>query len=477
MSIKDRFIKTICSFDKELIFVYDDKKKLEYTYEAFAAKCMALASKLEETEGQKVVAVFENSVELVELYLACILTDKTVVVVDPQKGEAEIHAIVSSLTDYTVLTPEFFEAADANIKPFDTKGFMERLEKRDFTKQYLITFTSGTSGNTKGVSHSIETLLGSAFALADKVGIKERGCLLHVMPMTYMAGILNSILYPLVYGASIVVGDRFSVINARFFWSRVEKYQANLFWLSPAMLMMIDQMDKLAKGKAYCDTHETLFLIGTAALTSKTRDAFNSKYGVSVYASYGLSETLFVSVETPESLKTSKGDSVGDLLDGVEYQMSESGEFLIRVPWMFLGYTNENTSEYFAGDYYKSGDALSIEDGNAYVVGRVKELIVKGGMNISPALMEKVILTVPAVVECAVIGVKDSDGEEKICCVYVSEDNEASTEEEISSTVRRELGKNYMIDYFMKQKAMVRNINGKLDKNKMREIWENEFKK
>ena len=64
------------------------------------------------------------------------------------------------------------------------------------------------------------------------------------MPMTYMAGILNSLIYPFLIGARIIITRRFSIISARNFWNIVIKYKADLFWLSPAMLMMIDQIDR-----------------------------------------------------------------------------------------------------------------------------------------------------------------------------------------------------------------------------------------
>ena len=60
-----------------------------------------------------------------------------------------------------------------------------------------------------------------------------------------------------------------------------------------------------------------------------------------MFASYGLSETLFISVETKESLQKSEKNSVGELLSDVEYYLTEANELLIKVPWMYLGYTNE----------------------------------------------------------------------------------------------------------------------------------------
>lgn len=174
------------------------------------------------------------------------------------------------------------------------------------------------------------------------------------------------------------------------------------------------------------------------------RTKFNSRYGVKVFASYGLSETLFVSVETKESLEKSDKNSVGEFLPGVEYYKTEFEELLINVPWMYRGYTNENTKEYFEENYYKSGDLAEIKDGCLYITGRSKDLIIKGGMNISPVLIENCIYKEQRILENVVIGVKDCSGEEKVCCVYTLSDeveNQTALESKLKKLVLNELGK------------------------------------
>jgi len=105
------------------------------------------------------------------------------------------------------------------------------------------------------------------------------------------------------------------------------------------------------------------------------------KYGVELLPSYGLSETLFISTRV-------KGDmgaeaSVGSVLPMVNLQFSDAEEIFLDVPWMFLGYSNENTAEYFDGKYYKSGDLGEIVQGHLQITGRKKDLIIRGGMNIT----------------------------------------------------------------------------------------------
>ncbi len=475
-------IEMLRARDFTQIFMIDAIKGREYSYDMFFEKCLKIADMFSDiSNDRQIVAVMENSFELVLLYFAMIFTDKHITVIDPQKGKEEITKIITEIESPYVISHDskgFLDILDSenelHIEDIKEKT-IQGIAERDFDSLFLVTFTSGTSGNTKGVKHSLSNLLMTAIALHDKVDISPDSRLLHLMPMTYMAGILNSLFYPFIVGASVVITERFSIMSARKFWKTVQTYEVNLFWLSPSMLMMIDQLDRGNIGEEYCKTHKLTFLIGTAPLTNEMRRKFNDRYHVCVYASYGLSETLFISVENEATLSRSGINCVGELLEGVECMIADSGELYLDVPWMYLGYTNENTDEYFDGRFYKSGDLVKIENDCLYITGRNKDLIIKGGMNISPALIENIVNRDHRIQESVVIGVHDRCGEEKVCCAYtrrVEDTDMAVFESELKKTVLEELGKNYSIDYLWEMKEIPRNINGKVDKNELRRQWE-----
>lgn len=469
-------------------FIIDDINDRSVSYKRFFSECYGTAKYIQDNNpSRSVIAVMENSYELALLYFAVMLTDKRIMVVDPQKGDDEIKGILRDIEPARIFIDSGKEQLGDDIHSVlqypDLMAFddvedikselLQRLEARESRQSYLVTFTSGTTGVTKGVEHTLDNLLLTAIALDGKV--RKGNCVfMHVMPMTYMAGILNSLFYPFVIGASIVITKRFSIISARSFWKKVIRYNVTLFWVSPSMLMMIDKLDRGHDGEEYCRANNPVFLVGTAPLTAETRNRFNERYGVTVYASYGLSETLFISVENDESLAVCRPDSVGSILDGVDYRFTEAGEMQINVPWMYLGYTNENTADYFDADYYKSGDLAVVENGCLYITGRSKDLIIKGGMNISPVLIEKVANKNEFIEESVCIGVKDKSGEERICLAFTVSAN-AMSDDEIKDTLRKqvltELGKNYAIDYLWKLTSIPRNINGKIDKNVLKANW------
>lgn len=482
-------IENILKLDFSREFMIDDLTGSSYTYERYFCCCKEIAANIcNKTNKDVVIAIMENSIELSMLYFSMLFTDKRIAVIDPQKGNEEIEQIINEMSGIKIICgdtiPEccksreiisfsdllFEYKTDEKIK----QNFIRTLSERKDNKPYLITFTSGTSGKAKGVEHSFENLCFTASALNSKVCADERYTLLHVMPMTYMAGILNSILYPFLIGARIIITKRFSIMSARNFWKTVIKYNCNLFWLSPSMLMMIDKLDRGQDGEMYCRENNTIFLIGTAPLTNETRQLFNKRYGVEVFASYGLSETLFVSVETNDSLIRADCNCVGEILEGVKYRLDKNGEMLISVPWMFIGYTNIETNEYFSKKYYKTGDLVCIKDNFLYVTGRSKDLIIKGGMNISPLMIEEVIQKIFGIIETSVVAVKDSKGEERILCVYTAIQKHGELtdlDSIIKRTVIQKLGKNYTIDYTWCLESIPRNINGKIDKNKIHQIW------
>jgi acyl-CoA synthetase (AMP-forming)/AMP-acid ligase II len=118
-----------------------------------------------------------------------------------------------------------------------------------------------------------------------------------------------------------------------------------------------------------------------------------------------------------------------------------------------------------------------VEDKCLYITGRKKDLIIKGGMNISPVLIEECVYKEKSVLENVIFAVKDGVGEERICCAYTLKNGCRENEKNVIETniidyVMKKLGKNYLIDYFWNIQDIPRNINGKIDKSKLRLMWE-----
>jgi len=484
MDIKTWVIEQIekINFEKEFVKCGENV----YTYNTFFGFVNSIYNKLaSESKFEKVIAVMENGLELFSLYFVCMLNGKIIIPIDSQKSNKEIDDLISQNIENAIVISDEQKEKWPCVLTQDIKNIIEnhdcvekmksnvlsKMSEADFDASFLITFTSGTSGNSKGVIHSLGNLFQTSKSFAKITPIIQPAVFGHIMPMTYMAGILNSIIKPFVFGAKIVLLGRFGVPLALRFWNIVNANEINVMWMSPTMLNMIIKTDRGIIGKNYCSNKELQIFVGTAPLMPALKKEFEEKYNVILLSSYGLTETLFISVDTVETSGLCDGN-VGKLLPGVEI-IEKDKEALLRVPWMYKGYTNEDTAAYFWNDYYKSGDLINVENDILYITGRKKDLIVKGGLNISPVKIEEEIVKLQEIDDAAVFG-RTSDLEELICCAYVtsSAEERQSIERKVNKAVEESLGKTHTIDKFYCIDKMLYNLNGKKDKKQIQNLVE-----
>ena len=443
----------------------------EYTNAAFSGAVHSLSSYMKERMEGEIFVCADNSAELVILYFAGLFSGKILIPIDPEKESGEIRRIRE-------LHPKaVFWDNDEVHKIVSASGHMGESFSRllwdgiDFEKPFLITYTSGSTGTPKGVRHTASNLFLSAYEFGVMLKYDRHTVMGHCMPMTYMAGILNTIIMPYLMGGCIAVFPRFSMKSAFSFWENIKKSSVNTLWLSPTMLRIANMMDKRATMKEYLHENNVKISVGTAPLDKNLRDEVEEKYGIRLYQSYGLSETLFISSEILEE-QVSK-HTVGRLLPSVKMNSSEDGELQIGVPWMFLGYTNEDTSLYMKDGFYLTGDLGRFdEEGNLVIVGRKKEIIVRGGYNINPRDIENKILELENISECSVTSALIR-GEEMVACCYVADKEYSITD--IKDMIVSALGKHCKVDFLEHMRTLPKNLNGKVDKHAITKIVEERY--
>jgi len=304
----------------------------------------------------------------------------------------------------------------------------------------------------------------SALSFNKKFDFDSNNIFLHNLPMSYMAGILNSIFLPFISQSKIVVGQRFTLKNTMNFWEIPKKYSINTFWLTPTMIGLLLKFDRGNDGIEFGEKKSIIGCVGTASLNSAIKKEFEDKYKIKLYESYGLSETLFVSTNSPNS----KNRNVGKLLKNVELDFKDK-EIKIKVPWMFKRYKNLHENNLDKG-YFLSGDLGEISKENILTItGRKKDLIIKGGINISPKKIEDFIINNEIMRECVVLGFPDKILGEKTVCFTQIKDNELK--KQVNKKITLELGKNYHIDEFIELAEIPKNVNGKIDKLQIRELY------
>jgi long-chain acyl-CoA synthetase len=286
--------------------------------------------------------------------------------------------------------------------PRDTES-LDSISENDL---FAITFTSGTTGLPKGVPHRVGSLFSAAALFNGALEFGPQHRFYHVLAMSYMAGFLNTLLCPFLAGSSIVVSRPFDARLALEFWKAPMQYGVNTLWLVPTILSSLLRADRSVAGAEYCRQSVKIACCGTAPLPARLKREFETKFGVELLESYGLSETLFVSTNCLKARR--HPGSTGPVLPRVTVRIGDDGEVFIRTPTMMSGYLDYKTLQPDAAavpEWFPSGDLGNLDaEGNLYITGRKKDLIIRGGINISPRHVEEILMEHEAVAEAAVVG-------------------------------------------------------------------------
>lgn len=290
----------------------------------------------------------------------------------------------------------------------------------------LLLYTSGTTGRPKGVLLTHGNVRTGAEAVQARFKLKPTDRTLCVMPMSHTNALMFSVMPFLMTGASTALCRRFSASN---YWSQCRRYQVNSASISPAILsILIETYD----GEDLSGIDLDFVMIASAPTPISMAMKFEALLGKRLLLeSYGLTETTAVNVSNLVDGPRKYGsigvpvppDQVVVLNNmGKPVSIGEVGEIAIKGPSVMKGYFRDDaeTAAAMQNGYLMSGDLARVdEDGFIFIVGRKKEIIVRGGENVSPLEVEHVLARHPAVSEAAVVGVPDHMYGEAICACVV----------------------------------------------------------
>jgi acyl-CoA synthetase (AMP-forming)/AMP-acid ligase II len=496
----------IFAANAERPFLIDSARDRTYTYAEMLAATAAATDALVAhgmRRGDRVGFELPNSPEFALLYFACLLGGFTAVPLNNALAPRDRSFILEksrlsllvtdneSVSDNCSAARLVLGATGSSGDPLDALNMdargggdrgMELLGNVDPEALFSINFTSGTTSLPKGVPHRVGGLLGNAASFNKRFALGRDNRFLHVMPMAYMAGFLNTLLCPLMAEASVVLAPQFGAASALRFWEPVARCQADTFWMSPTMLATLNRIDRSEAGKQYCRQNPVRIFSATAPLPMKIRCDFEEKYGAAVIESYGLSELLLITANL--GAQGTKDHSVGTALpevaieirsdDGAPLHAGSEGRIVVRTPFHSVGYL-----DYESGlpapetePWFDSGDVGMVDaDGYLFVTGRRKDLIIRGGFNISPRAIEEVLLHHPQVENIAVVGVPHAFyGEEVVAVVMTTGGSQLSVlEEELRYSCREMLGPSSVPDRFVETTALPLSTTGKIQKNVVRD--------
>ncbi len=443
MQSLDHFFREKASRLGDRVFIYFQDRKI--SYEGFARMVSAYAGLFDFLgidKGFRVALLLPNSPNYLAAWFALARLGAVLVAVNTQLRGDSLRHVLTLTSPGMVLVEERFAGAVREISAEvlglrtyrhlpegDPAGWIwdERtgreialpgqsdIEDRACWKDPLIiTFTSGTTGMPKGVvnTHHAYLTAGRDLAQICRIGPEDR--IYTVLPLYHANPQAYCVMACLAAEASLVLAERFS---ASGFWKDVEKYGATLFSYVGAVLPILLKQPMCAEEKR----HTIRACFGGGAPGPVFR-AVQERFGIDVLELYGMSETgAFNTINRPGKLRCG---TVGTVRPGFdvrifddddqEVPVGQVGEIVVRPlspHIMFEEYFNqpEETLECCRNLWFHTGD-LGLVDKEGYFafVGRKKESIRRGGENIAPLEIEKVLDKYPAILESAVIGIPSS---------------------------------------------------------------------
>ncbi len=510
MNVRDTMLAVVAR-RKQQAFLIDAATAREITYEEFHLKACALAAELRRrglNKGDRIAIMLPNCCELAVLYFACIYLGAVLVPINLSLSSSDVQFIVKSCNPALVVASgacaEGVKAFHPNVVAFAATQDLPKdltypgildietlppapqfvpLEHANSEDLVVVMYTSGTSAKPKGLAHKLGRMFRNASAFAEAQGIDQDSRFYLTLSMAYMGGFYNLLILPFLCGASVVVDHVFDARSSLNFWNKAKSSKVNTLWLAPTVLSILLRMDRGRTGEEFCRSAIRHIFVGFAPLPLKVKDEFEVRYGMRVIENYGLSETLFV---TARSQRLVIGNGyVGEALPGIKLRAVNdegdpiaegvAGEVQILTPDLMAGYLDSagNLSEIDASVWFSTGDVGRLDEhGSFFITGRKKDLIIRGGVNISPAAIEEELMKIDGVVESAVVSIPHELYGEDIVAVLKLEPGlqlEALLESVILHA-KRNLAQHQQPARYITMDEFPRTANGKVQKARIREL-------
>lgn len=341
----------------------------------------------------------------------------------------------------------------------------------------LLLYTSGTTGEPKGVLHSQRTL-NHAMARSMSAWNLQRGdCMLMPSPVTHATGYVNALELPFLFGTQSLLMNRWNASEAV---DLIDRFAVSAtVGATPFLRELVDAVE--AAGSSLPSLK--VFACGGASVPPELIDRANRLLARRpAFRLYGSSEAPYVTLGFPASEDPVRAAQSDGRISGYEVRLLDdagrdavpgvSGEIAVRGPSLFLGYVRvEDTAGSFTSDgFFKTGD-IGVRDGEdaLTITDRKKDLIIRGGENISPREIEELLEGHPGVAEAAVVAIPHDRLGEGICAFVVARRNALPSLAEIHRFLRsRELARQKWPDAVYSLGQLPRTPSGKVRKDVLR---------
>ncbi len=313
----------------------------------------------------------------------------------------------------------------------------------------LLMYTSGTTGQPKGVVLSHQNLVAGGLNAASAHQLSPDDRALCVLPLYHINGLCVTLIGSLVSGGSLVIPSQFS---ASAFWDQVRDNECTWFSVVPTQISYLLHDDK--SGTETGLQNVRFGRSASAPLSPDVQNSFERRFAIPIIETMGLTETAaqILSNPLPPGIRKvgSPGIAVGNEVIIADSNCRElargtEGEVLVRGPNVMVRYLNnvEITRQSFGeGGWLKTGDLGRMDpDGYVFITGRSKELIIKGGENIAPREVDEALYAHPDIIEAAAFARPSKDYGQTVEAAVSIRDNSALTQAELLQFCAQRIGK------------------------------------
>ena len=360
----------------------------------------------------------------------------------------------------------------------------EQLEKLrselQFDDAINIQFTSGTTGFPKGATLTHHNILNNGYFNGQALGLSERDRVCIPVPLYHCFGMVMGNMMCAAYGAAMVYpSEGFEPLDVL---RALEAERCTALYGVPTMF--IAELDHPEFGNFDLSSLRTGTMAGSPCPIEVMKRVIGDMHMEEVTIAYGMTETSPVSFQSSaeDSIKR-RVSTVGRVHPHVEVKIvddagiivapGQPGELLTRGYSVMLGYWNDaekSTESIDAAGWMHTGDQATIdEEGFCKIVGRIKDMVIRGGENVYPREIEEFLYRHPKIQDVQVIGVPDEKYGEELCAWVRLKEGEESDTEEIRAFCKGQIA-HYKIPRYVKfVDGFPMTVTGKIQKFKMRE--------
>ncbi len=454
----------------------------------------AALKKLGLKRQDRVTVQAEKSIESLFLYLGVIQAGGTYNPLNTAYTKSELEYFISDARPHVVVCDPNSEAgtneiaARYNVKHvlcLDSEGAgsaCDLANEAETSDEIIavneddvaaIIYTSGTTGRSKGAMLSHRNLISNAQVLHKYWQFVPGDVLLHALPIYHVHGLFVACHCALLNGSPMYFMTRFDIDKV------LERLPTSTVMMGvPTFYTRLLSDDRFTS--ELC-ANMRLFISGSAPLLAETHIEFEQRTGHRILERYGMTEAGMVTSNPYDGER--KAGTVGFALPGTKARIAdENGKILkagdigvleIKGPNVFKGYRNmpEKTAEEFRADgYFITGDMATMdEEGRVSIVGRNKDMIISGGLNIYPKEIEAEIDELDSVTESAVIGVPHPDFGESVVAVVVAKPGANPAQNDIVDPLDGRLARFKLPKRVFFVDELPRNTMGKVQKNVLRQ--------